>query len=333
MDARVDGLTIHYTCLVQLASIPLFDRLAPARSVLIAGAGGGFDVYAGLPLFFALRARGATVHLANLSFADLSAVDAHRPAASVVEVMAATKGPQYFPEALLARWLARHLDGESPPVYAFEQTGTRPLISAYETLCADLAVDAIVLVDGGTDSLTRGDEVGLGSPEADMASLAAVASLAVPNRALVSIGFGVDAFHGVCHAHILENIAAITRAGGSLGVFSLEATMTEFELYRSAVRDAGDAMPEQASIVHASIVAAVEGRFGDAHTTERTRASRLWIHPLMSLFFAFDLPTVASQVACLPLLARTDTLFDVSRVIESYQRGCASLRGWTAIPV
>ncbi|MEH1129501.1 hypothetical protein [Micromonospora sp. CPCC 206061] len=29
---------------------PLFAALAPARSVLIAGAGGGFDVYAGLPL-------------------------------------------------------------------------------------------------------------------------------------------------------------------------------------------------------------------------------------------------------------------------------------------
>jgi hypothetical protein len=33
---------------------PLFAALAPARNVLIAGAGGGFDVYAGLPLALAL---------------------------------------------------------------------------------------------------------------------------------------------------------------------------------------------------------------------------------------------------------------------------------------
>jgi hypothetical protein len=33
-----------------LAVPPLFAALAPARSILIAGAGGGFDVYAGLPL-------------------------------------------------------------------------------------------------------------------------------------------------------------------------------------------------------------------------------------------------------------------------------------------
>jgi hypothetical protein len=47
----------------------LFTRLRDARRVLIAG--GGFDVYAGLPLALALRASGKEVHLANLSFADL----------------------------------------------------------------------------------------------------------------------------------------------------------------------------------------------------------------------------------------------------------------------
>ena len=34
----------------------MFAALAPARRVLIAGAGGGFDVYAGLPLALALWA-------------------------------------------------------------------------------------------------------------------------------------------------------------------------------------------------------------------------------------------------------------------------------------
>ena len=32
-------------------------RLETSHRVLIAGAGGGFDVFAGLPLYFALRAR------------------------------------------------------------------------------------------------------------------------------------------------------------------------------------------------------------------------------------------------------------------------------------
>ena len=43
------------------AAPPLFARLASAERVLVAGAGGGFDLYAGLPIALALRP-GATEH-------------------------------------------------------------------------------------------------------------------------------------------------------------------------------------------------------------------------------------------------------------------------------
>src|SRR4051794_15578352 len=58
-----------------LAMPPLFAALAPARRVLIAGAGGGFDIYAGLPLAIALWSAGKDVHLANLSFAQLELLE------------------------------------------------------------------------------------------------------------------------------------------------------------------------------------------------------------------------------------------------------------------
>jgi hypothetical protein len=61
--------------LPSLATPPLFARLAAAQRVLIAGAGGGFDVYAGLPLAIALWDAGVDVHLANLSFAQLEVLD------------------------------------------------------------------------------------------------------------------------------------------------------------------------------------------------------------------------------------------------------------------
>jgi hypothetical protein len=38
-----------------LRDLELFARLADSRSVLIAGAGGGFDVFAGIPLALAHR--------------------------------------------------------------------------------------------------------------------------------------------------------------------------------------------------------------------------------------------------------------------------------------
>src|SRR5581483_6595179 len=52
-----------YDRIDRLSVPPLFAALEGARSVLIAGAGGGFDVYAGLPLAVALLDAGRRVHL------------------------------------------------------------------------------------------------------------------------------------------------------------------------------------------------------------------------------------------------------------------------------
>src|SRR3954447_21637342 len=89
-----------------LAVPPLFAALAPARSILIAGAGGGFDVYAGLPLAFALWHRGAQVYLASLSFSELELMDRDAWVAEhVAAVRPDTISPDwYFPERTLARW-------------------------------------------------------------------------------------------------------------------------------------------------------------------------------------------------------------------------------------
>ncbi|GAA2431002.1 hypothetical protein GCM10010433_34350 [Streptomyces pulveraceus] len=59
------------TSMASLHTNPLFARLESAERVLVAGAGGGFDVYAGLPLALSLIHQGKHVHLANLSFSAL----------------------------------------------------------------------------------------------------------------------------------------------------------------------------------------------------------------------------------------------------------------------
>jgi len=38
-----------------LLQLPLFKTLAGKKSILLAGAGGGFDVFSGIPLYFALK--------------------------------------------------------------------------------------------------------------------------------------------------------------------------------------------------------------------------------------------------------------------------------------
>jgi hypothetical protein len=51
--------------------IPFLERLQKAKRVLIAGCGGGFDVFAGVPIAQHLIAAGKDVAFANYSFTNL----------------------------------------------------------------------------------------------------------------------------------------------------------------------------------------------------------------------------------------------------------------------
>jgi hypothetical protein len=303
-----------------LDRIPLFERLANAKSILVAGAGGGFDVYAGLPLALALRTNGRAVHLANLTFSYLGGADVDWLAPGLAAVTPTTESrDEYFPERSLARWLDAR--GLPSTVYALEKSGVEPVRAAYRALVERLTVDAIVLVDGGTDILMRGDEAGLGTPAEDMVSLAAVAKIDVPLRLVASIGFGIDAHHGVCHAHFLENVAALEREGAYLGAFSLPRSTPEGAAFLDAVREANANTPSRPSIVNGSIAAAVRGEFGDAQFTKRTQSSELFINPLMGLYFAFELSAVAKRSLYLHLLEGTDDIFMVNSIIEGFREG------------
>jgi hypothetical protein len=316
-----------------MLQLPFFAELNDARRVLLAGAGGGFDVFSGLPLYFALRAAGKDVFLANLSFTTLHSVGGERLADALVKVDADTEGPRYinyFPEGYLAQWFRGR--GEEVAVYCFERVGVRPLRQAYGLLVERLQLDTVVLIDGGTDSLMRGDEFGLGTPHEDMASIAAAFDLAVPRKLLACLGFGVDHFHGVCHAHFLEAVADLTRAGAFLGAFSLLADMPEVPPYIEAARTVFAAMPRHPSIVTASVVSALEGRYGDYHATDRTAGSELWINPLMTLYWCFRLEPVARRLLYLEELKQTQTFAEVDEVVQRFRAGCPG-RPWMSIPV
>lgn len=300
---------------------PLLAALTGARSVLIAGAGGGFDVYAGLPLAFALQGAGVGVHLANLSFTELDRIDLEAwLAPEVAAITPAAAGPEeYFPERTLARWLAAH--DRPATVHAFSRTGVRPLREAYRHLVDRLGIDAIVLVDGGTDILMRGDEAGLGTPEEDMVSLAAVAGLEVPVRLVTCLGFGIDAYHGVNHVQVLENLAALDREGAYLGALSIPGHSREAVLYREAVADAQAATPLRPSIVQGQIAAATRGASGDEQFTTRTAGSTLFVNPLMAIYFTVRLDALAKRNLYLDRLADTVDMHQVSTRIEEFRSG------------
>lgn len=315
---------------MKLAENPLLARLDRCQRILIAGAGGGFDVYSGLPLFLHLRAQGKQAFLGNLAFTSLPEVSGRRLTPHLVEVDATSHGPRYFPEGVLARWLAHR--GMPSSIYTFDRTGCAPLGEAYQALAAALALDAVVLVDGGTDILMRGDEAGLGTPEEDLCSVAAVDALSVPEKLVVCLGFGVDRHHGVCHAQYLQAVAELSRSGAYLGVLALLPEMPEAAAYLEAVRFANEQLPAFPSIVANSVSSAIEGEYGDVHRTTRTVGARLFINPLMSLYWAFELAAVARRCLYLERLRSTRSRAEVEAVIARFRTEQAA-KAWEDIPV
>lgn len=315
--------------------IPFFDEMTQAKRVLIAGAGGGFDVFSGLPLYFSLQAAGKEVFLANLSFSNLPPSAGHHLTPTLVRVTADSYGsPTYFPEKHLSQWFRDR--GSEVPVYCFHRTGVAPLVRSYGVLQRELNFDTLILVDGGTDSLMRGDEAGIGTPEEDMASIAAGNALdesLVPRKCLVCLGFGIDAFHGVSHADVLEAIARLAADDGYAGAFSLTLDMREVQEFRVATRYVQDRTPERESIVCSSIMSAIEGRFGDYHATARTEGSELFINPLMAMYWCFRLGNVARQNLYLDRIVETEEYFDLSRTIERFRMQLVRIGPRRTLPI
>ena len=298
-------------------NIPIIDQLLECKNLLIAGMGGGFDIFCGLPLYFELKQRGLSPHLANFSFSDIENVrHGVRLSNTLVGItFDAQHIYPYFPEFYLAEWFKTHRHADLP-IWCFQKTGALPLTENYRILAEHLSLDGILLVDGGVDSLVRGDEAEKGTVIEDATSLYAVNELSdIEKRYLVCLGFGAE--RDMTYAHIFENIAEITKAGGFLGACSLTPDMPAYQEFESAVLHVQGKPFHDPSVINSSIISAVRGHYGDYHLTEKTKNSHLWISPLMALYWFFDFETVVKRNLFLPQLKGTLTFRDaLGRVLE-----------------
>jgi hypothetical protein len=309
---------------------PFLSRIEPSRNILIAGCGGGFDVFAGIPLAHHLWRMGKSVAFANFSFTNLWMCGGERVAPNLWRVDRQASEIPYFPEKWLAEWLAAR--GRSVPVYAFAKSGVRPLSEAYRFILNQHEVDLVILIDGGTDSVIFGDEPSLGSAIEDAVSIVAAHDTAGEQAVLAAIGYGIDHYHGVSHHAFLENAAHLTRDGGFLGAFSLLSGTEEASAFLDLVEYANERQPQHRSIVCNSIASAVRGEFGDYHATNRTSGNELFINPLMSQYWTFEVKHIVRHMAYSDKLARTESMEDAKRVIELW-RETVELRPRRPIPL
>ena len=82
-----------------------------SRHILLAGAGGGHDIYSCIPLFYMLRNLGKQLSIASYSFTKLHLLDLQQvcPYCSYVDHQTKLPDPSfYFPEKWLTDWFHNH---------------------------------------------------------------------------------------------------------------------------------------------------------------------------------------------------------------------------------
>eukprot|EP01035_Chromulina_nebulosa_P060300 gene60300-82506_t len=133
----------------QLNQIPFFQEIEESQNILLAGAGGGFDIFSGIPLYFNLKKQGKNVTIANFSFTwlhDTSSLQVFPNCFKVNGNDFDNSGRNYFPEKYLSQWFG--LQGEKVDIFGFSRTGINPLKDAYKYLIKTYNIDTVILVDG-----------------------------------------------------------------------------------------------------------------------------------------------------------------------------------------
>jgi hypothetical protein len=304
-------------------------ELEPNSSILVVGAGGGYDVVCALPVSLSLRALGHQVHLGSYSFTTLEDVKgAAEPWPHLFAITSECQGPenQYFPEGYLAQWWARQFSQEIT-IWSYHKVGVQPLTSIFAHLCETLSLDAIVVVDAGVDGLFEGTEFDIATPAIDAISIVSAYRLSHLKRYFAFTAFGTEGRnHSVRHADALMRIAQQVALGGMLDVSALLPQNEVGKLFMDAVdfihNKAGN---DWHSNMASSVVAALKGKFGHHDLTNKTTEAPIWVSPLTLLYWFFQLETVAEAKPFNQKAIKGETVQDMIDLFEETREKFAVL--------
>jgi len=296
-------------------NLPILHHLEQSNNILIAGAGGGFDIFAGLPIYFALKDMGKQVHLANFSFTPVDLIRQVCETETLVEgeLEGATANLvedlhfHYYPEGYLSKWF-KEAQEEDVTIWMFNRNGGKRLRELYAVLYDHLQFDALIMVDGGVDSLMRGNEFGAGTLLEDTISMQAIQPLDVPVKILACLGFGAEL--EVCHYNALYNMARLTSDGAFYGSCALVKGMSAYTRYESACRYVWEQPNHHKSHINMRVVSAVNGEFANHHMYSDYRPRPVFVSPLMSLYWFYDAQQVVDSSPLADFIKHTESMED-----------------------
>lgn len=295
--------------------IPVVMRLKQAKNVLILGMGGGFDIFSGLPIYFTLEKMGIKSHLASFTHTPWESVSNFVNTIPMSPTCVGVGGnlkqaSTNFPEAYLSSWF-RDYKQQEVNVWLFKRNqSVKEYSNALNILVKHLGVDAILLIDGGVDSIMFGDEEGSGTMMEDTLSLAAVKNTDVPIKLLTCIGFGTEIEENLSHYLALENMATMTKQGAFYGTCSLVDYMSSFSDYKLACEHVWNQPGHRKSHVQTRIIPAAKGEFGDYHMYPDEKSADVFISPLMNIYWFFNADAAIYNNIIIPVIEEKDTFYE-----------------------
>jgi hypothetical protein len=254
------------------------------QTVLFFGCGGGFDFTLSLLFIPDLLAAKKKVVILSNSFTDIRSCYKYCPKYFIdpatkadvrtIGVRGMQGGDLYMPEQAVVEFLGERFPDAPIPVYAnnvhkMSPAGIRETLSR---LIAEHSVDVVVTIDGGTDSIMRGDEQDYATIAEDFVSLSILEHLRVSTPRLQStmlfvLGFGADRFHGASDASSMRAVAELTRMGGFCGATSINQKSPGFEAYADFLmyyrrRYSSEGSSSIQTIVGSFVAAGTIGQYG-----------------------------------------------------------------------
>jgi len=290
--------------------------------ILIAGAGGGFDVYAGLPLAYEwmMNPPGNTIadfEIVLATFYDKVDADfVYRP----------TEHEDY-PLGYYSFNFVEQCVGVAHQCYTIGRHGVQLVREAYQEIVDKHKIDTIILIDAGVDILMKGDEDNHGTILEDFISLLALSKVFVPNRYVVCLGFGSETEEELNHYRVLENISHHCKIGDFLGSCTMTRNMGCFAYYQIKCMEAWE--NGRKSHIHTRIIPSVMGKFGnyqmyddiDARVCgETVNATEAFISPLQSIYWWFSLEGVARANRYREILEPSRTFVDAKLMLQCKTR-------------
>ncbi len=311
----------------------IVNEYTKPKNVLLAAIGGGFDVFNAMTIMHTLACHNIKWHISSYS------VDVKYKEMEFTPVYEFGEKDVYNPEGILASYLNR-----PPGLYDFGQQvrprvaihkigkiGPRPLSKAYKELIEVLNIDTIIMMDGGVDSLTVGNEVRKGTCAEEYVNFAALAEIPI-KKVLMSFGFGCEGEEQISHGRILENMAKLFEDNKVLGACALTRDHADFANYNCAINYALTRFPDhKVSHIHPRIIKAIKGEFGFTNfegDTIMKSNKPVFLSPLMSILWFFDGDAVIANNQLVPMMKNYDTFYDCLGLVQA----AAGVRDHQPIP-